>query len=219
MSIGLASMNPMPGPQLGVVMVHDKPMDKDLTQGYSNYNVMRDFQSDEMLSLDKNGKVISRKSKELDEHAVAVYVVNEIQADAVYEALLQESKIDYVDRPIHEQTFIYEVFTGHRLLCEDQADYDPLLERVYLDKLTKKVIGIVDGFDSEARSIMVKGKTDGHYPLEERPEGATEEDSSVKFPMLAHATVFDGISLEKAESIFESILTGKGEEVVETDEP
>lgn len=219
MAIGLASMNPMPGPQLGVVMIHDKPMDKDLTQGYSNYNVLRDFQSDEMLSLDKNGKVISRKSKELNEHAVAVYLVKEIQADAVYDSLLRETEIDYIDRPIHDPMFIYEVFTGHRLLCEDQADYDPLLERVYLDKLTKKVNGIVDGFDSEAKSIMVRGKTDGHYPLEERPNGATEEDSSIKFPMLAHTTVFDGIDMDKAEAIFESILTGKGEEVVETDEP
>jgi len=218
MAIGLASMNPIPGPQLGVVMVHDKPMDKDLTQGYSDYNVMRDFQSDEMLSLDKKGKIVSRKSRELDEHSVAVYLVNEIQADAVYDALLNESKLDYIDRPIHDPTFIYEVFTGHHLLCEDQADYDPLLERVYLDKLTKKVNGIVDGFDSEARSIMVKGKTDGHYPLEERPNGATEEDSSVKFPMLAHATMFEGIDMNKAEAIFESILTGKGEEVVETNE-
>ena len=219
MAIGLASMNPMPGPQLGVVMVHDKLMDKDLTQGYSNYNVLRDFQSDEMLSLDKNGKVVSRKSKELDEHAVAVYLVREVQADAVYDSLLRETEIDYVDRPIHDRMFIYEVFTGHRLLCEDQADYDPLLERVYLDKLTKKVNGIVDGFDSEVKSIMAKGKTDGHYPLEERPNGATEEDSSVKFPMLAHATVFDDIDMDKAEAILESILTGKGEEVVETDEP
>ena len=29
MAIGLASMNPIPCPQLGVVMIHDKPMDKD----------------------------------------------------------------------------------------------------------------------------------------------------------------------------------------------
>lgn len=214
MAIGLASMNPMPGPGLGVVMVKDEPADKDLAQGYSNYNVLHSFDDEEMLSLDKKGKVVSRKAKELDEHSVVVYLVRSLGADQVYDALLREAELDYDERPIHRPSFIYEVFTGNQLLCEDQAQYDPLLERVYLDKLTKRLNGIVDGFDSEAKGVLAPGKTDAHYPLEERPNGATEEDGSVRFPMLAQASAFTDDDVEKAEAIFESLVTGRGEEVV-----
>lgn len=214
MAIGLASMNPMPGPGLGVVMVHDKPADKDLTQGFGNYNVLHSFDDEDMLGLDRKGKIVSRKSRELDEHSVAVYVVRSIGADHVYDALLKEAELYYEDRPIHNPSFIYEVFTGSKLLCEDQANYEPVLERVYLDHLTKKLHGIVDSFDSELKSIAKPGTTDGHYPLEERPNGASEEDSSVRFPMLAQASIFDDDEREKAEAILESILTGRGEEVV-----
>ena len=209
MAMGLASMNPIPGPRVGVVMVHDKSEDKDLGKGFGNFSVTNDFNSQDLLSLDDKGKAIFKKSQELDESPVSVYYVNTVGADRVFNSLIKEACMDYDDRPEHGPSYIYETFTGKQLLCEDQADYDPLLEKVYLDKLSKKVNGIVDSFDSEAKGIMNKGTTDIHYPLEERPLGAaaSEEDGSVKFPMLAHTM----IDPDKAEAIWESIITGKGE--------
>ena len=51
MAIGLASMNPMPGPGLGVVMMKDEPADKDLAQSYSNYNVLHSFDDEEATEV------------------------------------------------------------------------------------------------------------------------------------------------------------------------
>lgn len=213
MAIGLASMNPIPNS--GAVMVQDKSRDKDLEKGFNNFSVAQDFNSDKLVTLDKKGRAIFRDSEELDEHAVAVYLINSPNVDRVMDQLIKEAEMDEIDKPIHNPSYIYEAFTGHKLLCEDQANIEPVLERVYLDKLSKKVNGIVDSFDSEVSGLPYKGKIDAHYPLEERPNGATsEEDGSVKFPMLAHTRV----DADTCESILESILTGKGEEIVEDNE-
>jgi len=214
MAMGLASMNAMPGARIGVVMVQDKP-DKDLTQGWGSYSVTSDFDSDHVLGIDPNGKLATRKSKELNEHSVAVYQVRNLAANLIMAKLLREAQMDYDQRPVHNPSYIYEVFTGNKVLCEDQADYDPLLERVYLDKISKKMNGIVDSFDGDISTIF-KGRIDAHYPLEERPYGASsEEDGSVKFPMLASSIP----DIEEMESVLESIMTGKDEVDVETDEP
>ena len=213
MAIGLASMNPIPNS--GAVMIQDKSRDKDLEKGFNNFSVAQDINSDKLITLDKKGKAIFRDSDELNEHTVAVYWINSYNADQVLNQLIQEAEMDEIDKPIHDSSYIYEAITGHKLLSEDQANIEPVLERVYLDKLSKKVNGIVDSFDSEVSGLPYKGKIDAHYPLEERPNGSTsEEDGSVKFPMLAHTKV----DVDKCESILESILTGKGEEIVEINE-
>ena len=212
MAMGLASMNPMVGPNAnnnGVLLFKQKD-DKDVTDGWSSYGATRSFDNEDYISIDKNGKPGIRKMKDLDESNVVIYSVNTEDADTIMDRLVNEATKPYYDRIILPYN-LYEEFTRHVQYVEDQPDYDTLLERVYLDKLTKTMTGIARQVDVHSNR-MVDGSTEGYYSLGGKQYATPEEDdSSVQFPVLASAMP----TVEEAEARFNSILNGEDETIVD----
>ena len=142
-AMGLASMNPMVGPCTGRgnMIVNSLSNDKDLSGGWGDYSVSKSLDKDSTsLSIDDKGKVIKNTvAATLGEDYITGFYSLNPKADEIFDNLLEESKIDYEDRPVHDRNYIYEAFTGHKLLVPDQAKYDPMLEEIELDKMSKAV--------------------------------------------------------------------------------
>lgn len=206
MAMGLASMNPMVGGATGAIMIRQKP-DKDLeTDPWGSYTVTRGFDNSSMLGMD-NGKVVLKKTKNLQE--CKVYIIKHPDVDKIFDALLQEALSE--NKPTRpDPGFLYSAFTGHYLLTDDQFDYDPLLERVYLDKLSKRLNADAVNLENEY-SMKELNKKDGYYPVKNIGD---EAESTPNFPLLAHASI-DPEKLKLLEMYFNNILTGEGEEIVD----
>ena len=206
MAMGLASMNPMAGAATGAIMIRQKP-DKDLeTDPWSNYTVTRGFDNDSMLGMD-NGKLVFKKTKDLKE--CKIYIIKHPNTDKIFDALVEEAlKENQSYKP--DPGFIYSAFTGNYLLTDDQFDYDPLLERVYLDKLSKRLNADATNLENEY-SQKELNKHEGYYPVKKVGD---EDDASTNFPLLAHAQM-DQEQLDLLEAYFNKIMTGEGEEIVD----
>ena len=143
-AIGLASMNPMVGGNKGNMIVNSLSNDKDITGGWGSYSVSKTLDKDDIsLSIDGKGKVIKSKLDNIlaESNIAAFYSLNP-NSDKIYEELLEESEMDYDSRPVHNKNYIYEVFTNHKLYVPDQAKYDPLLEEIELEKMSKAVSSV-----------------------------------------------------------------------------
>ena len=206
MSMGLASMNPVVGGATGAILIRQKP-DKDLeNDSWGNYTVTRGFDNDSMLGM-SNGKIVFKKTKDLKE--CMIYIIKHPNTDEIFDALVEEAlKEDQSYKP--DPGYIYSAFTGHYLLTDDQFDYDPLLERVYLDKLTKRLNGDAANLEHEY-SMKELNKKDGYYPVKNLDN---EDDASPNFPLLAHKEI-DTEHLQLLDEYFERLIKGEGEEVVE----
>lgn len=206
MAMGLASMNPVVGsgrPQTGgLLMKVDKDIEND---GWGDYFVTRHIDSDSYLGIDRNGKVNYKKSKLIE--SSNVYIIRNENTDDIFNTLLEEVSLPYQERQMHGSNYIYEAFTGNKVYMEDQADYDVLLERLYLDKLSKSLSAEADNLKNEFN--REKYKKGIHYPLEEKPnytQDWDQPDAGVKFPLLAAAEYIE----KELQSIQES---KEGEEV------
>lgn len=205
MSMGLASMNPMPGAVTGALMIKSKP-DKDLEKdGWADYYATKSFDNDDMLGM-HNGKVSLRKTSDLKE--CQVYIIKANNVDEIYDKLLEEALDE--DSDIHpDPGYIYSAFTGKYLLTDDQFSFDPLLERVYLDKLSKRLNADASNLENEY-AMKTLNKHEGFYPIKK-----DEEDANVNFPLLDHVV----LDREEYEDILEEYLnkfiSGEGEEIVE----
>lgn len=205
MAMALASMNPMVGsagtkPQIGGMLLS---VDKDLkNDGWGSYYVTRGFDSSSFLGIDKNGKLNYKKDKEINECSIdSIYLIKTEDVDEVFDNLLEEAELPYQERPIRNLAYIYEAFTKNHLYTKDQVDQDVLLEKVYLDKLSKIISGEVDNLKNEFKH----SKKDVHYPLEEKPnytQDWDQPDAGIKFPMLAAANI--------VEKELQAILENKG---------
>ena len=218
MAMGLATMNAMPGARNGALMIQNNyNNDRDLKDGWSSYSVTPGYDYQDRITLDDKGKLVRRKNNTLDE--VKVYSINTINVDEVLNSLIEEVNLKYEDRPTHEREYLYEVFTNNKLLTEDQLDYDPLLERVYLDRVSKQLNGAVENIETEVNHDLTttKNTKDSHYPLEEKPRSTPDEDdASVNFPLLAGKELNrDEFTRLFTENSLEDIISGKGESVVE----
>lgn len=201
--MALASMNPMVGatrPQIGGMLLS---VDKDLkNDGWGSYYVTRGFDSNSFIGIDKNGKVNYKKDKEINECNISgVYLIKGENVDSIFDSLLEELELPYQERPIRNLAYMYEAFTGNKLYTKDQIEQDVLLEKVYLDKLSKIISGEVDNLKNEFKN----SKKDIHYPLEEKPnytQDWDQPDAGIKFPMLAAADI--------VERELQAILENKG---------
>lgn len=206
MSMGLASMNPMPGAVTGALLIRQKP-DKDLEQDpWGTYGVTMGFDNNSMLSMD-NGKVVVKKTKDLRE--CKVYKILSENVDQIFQALVEEANKEDQEYK-QDPGYLYSAFTGHYLLTDDQFDYDNLLERVYLDKLSKRLNGDAANLENEYASKMLN-KHDGYYPVKKVGD---DDDPSPNFPLLAH-TQLDDDDLEKLDEYYNRFLSGEGEEIVQ----
>lgn len=205
MSMGLASMNPMPGAVTGALMIKSKP-DKDLEKdGWADYYATKSFDNDDMLGM-HNGKVSLRKTSDLKE--CQVYIINAPKVDAIYNSLLKEALDE--DSEIHpDPGYIYSAFTGKYLLTDDQFNFDPLLERVYLDKLSKRLNADASNLENEY-AMKTLNKHEGFYPVKRE-----EEDSNVNFPLLDHAVVDRNVYENLLDNYLDKFMKGEGEEIVE----
>ena len=207
MAMGLASMNPVVGAATGALMIRQKP-DKDLENDpWSQYGVTRGFDNDSMISMNNNGRLTIKKTKDLKE--CMVYIINAPNTDEIFDALLNEALKE--NSPMHnDPNYLYHAFTGHYLLTDDQLEYDPLLERVYLDKFTKRLNADATNLETEY-STKELNKKEGYYPIKKTGD---EDDSSTIFPLLAHQQI-DDEALDRLDEYFDKFLNGEGEEVVE----
>ena len=205
MSMGLASMNPMPGAVTGALMIKSKP-DKDLEKdGWADYYATKSFDNDDMLGM-HNGKVSLRKTSDLKE--CQVYIINAPKVDEIYNSLLKEALDE--DSEIHpDPGYIYSAFTGKYLLTDDQFNFDPLLERVYLDKLSKRLNADASNLENEY-AMKTLNKHEGFYPVKRE-----EEDSNVNFPLLDHAVVDRNVYENLLDNYLDKFMKGEGEEIVE----
>lgn len=182
-AMGLASMNPVPGinktpeSKRGAIFINS--VDKDLTSGWGSYSVTRDFDNKKRITLNNEGKLIVKNNDDLMNEKSNIYIIKSDNCDEVFDSLLEELDLHIQERPIHTMSYIYEAFTGHTLYTMDQIDYDPLLEKVYLDKMTKYLNGSIS-------DIGTTEKKDSRYPIERAYNGDyDQEDANVNFPILA----------------------------------
>ena len=184
-AMGLASFTTVVGPSKPDGLMIQNQVDKDLK--YNRISFSRTIDKDsKRLEIDDNGKVDLKDNSDLEESFQSIYQMKTVDEDKVNE-LIKEASLPYEERPVHDKNYIYELLTNHKLLTEDQLDYDPLLEKVYLDKISKTLQNDIGTLKGDIYSIENKEKKDGFYtPDTTHPYNGDydEEDASVKFPML-----------------------------------
>jgi hypothetical protein len=149
MAMGLASMNPIPGatkqPTHGVVLI--RPEDEDKPK----YGVTSDFNANKYIALDSGNKPQIRDIKELDECGVEVFIIKDPASDVIFNKLVEMAGDPTLNRPLEGN--LYEVFSNHTQYTEDQYRYDPILEKVYMDKIEKTFEGIEKEVDNIKKLI------------------------------------------------------------------
>ena len=120
-AMGLASMNPMVGttPNNSVMLLHNID-DKDLSDGWDSYGLATTLDRDDAhITKDKNGKLIARPNKDLDDKLVEVYICKYEKVQENFDKLYDLLDTSYNDRILKES--IYEMATGHMALTENFA--------------------------------------------------------------------------------------------------
>ena len=161
-AMGLASMNPMVGttPNNSVMLLHNID-DKDLSDGWDSYGLATTLDRDDAhITKDKNGKLIARPNKDLDDKLVEVYICKYEKVQENFDKLYDLLDTPYNDRILKES--IYEMATGHMALTENFAKIDHLLEKVELKKLSKIISSDADNMERELGQTD-RLKNDGSY--------------------------------------------------------
>ena len=161
-AMGLASMNPMVGttPNNSVMLLHNID-DKDLSDGWDSYGLATTLDRDDAhITKDKNGKLIARPNKDLDDKLVEVYICKYEKVQENFNKLYDLLDTPYNDRILKES--IYEMATGHMALTENFAKIDHLLEKVELKKLSKIISSDADNMERELGQTD-RLKNDGSY--------------------------------------------------------
>ena len=179
-AMGLASMNPMVGinGNRGNIITNSLSNDKDLSNGWGDYSVSKTLdKGDISLKLDDKGKMIKNNIETLGESYIASFYVLNPDADKIFDELLEETELEYEERPIHKKDYIYESMTGHTLFTPDQAKYDCMLEEIELDKMSKAVGAVAnDSSLSFEHFKKEKREKDSNYiPDSKSPFNALEE--------------------------------------------
>lgn len=161
-AMGLASMNPMVGttPNNSVMLLHNID-DKDLSDGWDSYGLATTLDRDDAhITKDKNGKLIARPNKDLDDKLVEVYICKYEKVQENFDKLYDLLDTPYNDRILKES--IYEMATGHMALTENFAKIDHLLEKVELKKISKIISSDADNMERELGQTD-RLKNDGSY--------------------------------------------------------
>lgn len=154
-AMGLASMNPVMGVSgQGCMLVNVMNHDKDLELGWKDYKaVCRSMDpNDDLYGIDQNGRILAKHKHDVMDAPDIVtecYIIKTPDVDKVMSSIEEEASLPYEDRPVHQYDYIYESFTGKKLLSESQLDLDPLLEKVELDKMS----GVMSGESSNTDKL------------------------------------------------------------------
>ena len=154
-AMGLASMNPVMGVSgQGCMLVNVMNHDKDLELGWKDYKaVCRSMDpNDDLYGIDQNGRILAKHKYDVMDSPDIVtecYIIKTANVDKVMSSIEEEASLPYEDRPVHQYDYIYESFTGKKLLSESQLDLDPLLEKVELDKMS----GVMSGESSNTDKL------------------------------------------------------------------
>lgn len=154
-AMGLASMNPVMGVSgQGCMLVNVMNHDKDLELGWKDYKaVCRSMEpNDDLYGIDQNGRILAKHKHDVMDAPDIVtecYIIKTPDVDKVMSSIEEEASLPYEDRPVHQYDYIYESFTGKKLLSESQLDLDPLLEKVELDKMS----GVMSGESSNTDKL------------------------------------------------------------------
>ena len=202
MAMGLASMNPIPGAvKQSVVLIKPQQQDEDKPK----YGVTNDYTSNNYIALDSDNKPQIRSMKELDESMVDVYIVKEENASDIFYKLAEMATHPNLNKALEGN--LYEVFTNHTQYVEDQPNYDPLLERVYMDKLEKTF----EGIEKEVDNIKKHDRDMTSHKLSLDPMVTNKGDmdgEGLCFPILASA------DLELIDKKFNDIIEGRDDSIV-----
>lgn len=163
-AMALASMNPVVGAQgtaynkQGAILIDNLNHDKDIENSWGDYSVTRSLdKNDNILSIDHNGKIVNDSKNTLySNNLMDAYIIKTDNVDEIYNKLLEELNLDYDKRPVHDKNYLYEVFTGHKLLTSDQLKYDKLLECIgtELPKFSK----VLSGSNTDQKEEKKDGK-------------------------------------------------------------
>lgn len=154
-AMGLASMNPVMGVAgQGCMLVNVMNHDKDLELGWKDYKaVCRSMDpNDDLYGIDQNGRILAKHKHDVMDSPDIVtecYIIKTANVDKVMSSIEEEASLPYEERPVHQYDYIYESFTGKKLLSESQLDLDPLLEKVELDKMS----GVMSGESSNTDKL------------------------------------------------------------------
>jgi hypothetical protein len=148
-------MNPVMGVAgQGCMLVNVMNHDKDLELGWKDYKaVCRSMDpNDDLYGIDQNGRILAKHKHDVMDAPDIVtecYIIKTPDVDKVMSSIEEEASLPYEDRPVHQYDYIYESFTGKKLLSESQLDLDPLLEKVELDKMS----GVMSGESSNTDKL------------------------------------------------------------------
>lgn len=189
-AMGLASMNPMVGPNnnSGSYLVNTMSKDKDLGDGWSPYYITKTM--DKFIGVDKNKKLNIRNKNELMNTVVEIYKITTDDNDNKYMRLIEELEKPYNRRHSLKEDFLYEFYTDNELITPDQLRYDPLLEKVELDKISKVVSGEADNIKQQFEK-MNKTKKMSNYNPEDNFHIGVNTVSGGNTPLLASALMGD----------------------------
>ena len=106
-AMGLASMNPMVGPNnnSGSYLVNTMSKDKDLSDGWSPYYITKTM--DKFIGVDKNKKLNVRDKNELMNTVVEIYKITTDDNDDKYMKLIEELEKPYNRRYNLKEDFLY----------------------------------------------------------------------------------------------------------------
>lgn len=154
-AMGLASMNPVMGVAgQGCMLVNVMNHDKDLELGWKDYKaVCRSMDpNDDLYGIDQNGRILAKHKHDVMDAPDIVtecYIIKTANVDKIMSSIEEEASLPYEERPVHQYDYIYESFTGKKLLSESQLDLDPLLEKIELDKMS----GVMSGESSNSDKL------------------------------------------------------------------
>ena len=154
-AMGLASMNPVMGVAgQGCMLVNVMNHDKDLELGWKDYKAVCKSMdpNDDLYGIDQNGRILAKHKHDVMDSPDIVtecYIIKTANVDKVMSSIEEEASLPYEERPVHKYDYIYESFTGKKLLSESQLDLDPLLEKVELDKMS----GVMSGESSNTDKL------------------------------------------------------------------
>lgn len=206
-AMGLASMNPMVGttPNNSVMLLHNID-DKDLSDGWDSYGLATTLDRDDAhITKDKNGRLIARPNKDLDDKLVEVYICKYEKVQENFDKLYDLLDTPYNDRVLKES--IYEMATGHMALTENFAKIDHLLEKVELKKLSKIISSDADNMERELGQTD-RLKNDGSYTPSNPDETAASGVSLLASADYIFSESFgpDDQQLENKKAIIETLM-------------
>lgn len=206
-AMGLASMNPMVGttPNNSVMLLHNID-DKDLSDGWDSYGLATTLDRDDAhITKDKNGRLIARPNKDLDDKLVEVYICKYEKVQENFDKLYDLLDTPYNDRVLKES--IYEMATGHLALTENFAKIDHLLEKVELKKLSKIISSDADNMERELGQTD-RLKNDGSYTSSNPDETAASGVSLLASADYIFSESFgpDDQQIENKKAIIETLM-------------